>query len=168
MSSLFIRLLLSVIYSTLMLLSLETPKTINFPFVPNEKLLVLGVTILNHIMVVAWEITIYKLHVYLQWFIRPLLFVIFYSTLMWVSLGTLKPINFPFVPYGKLMVIGVTIFNHIVVAWENNYTNYTYNDETTMMTISCPSGTSVLIYSSISRSITNGIWCLEHLHWGLS
>ena len=53
MSSLFIRLLLSVIYSTLMLLSLETPKTINFPFVPNEKLLVLGVTILNHIMVVA-------------------------------------------------------------------------------------------------------------------
>ena len=36
---------------TLQCLSIGTHKTINFPFVPNEKLMVLGVTIFEHIII---------------------------------------------------------------------------------------------------------------------
>ena len=36
---------------TLKCLSIGTPKTINFPFVPNEKLMVLGVSIFEHIKI---------------------------------------------------------------------------------------------------------------------
>ena len=35
-------------------------------------------------------------------------------TLMCLSIGTPKTINFPFVPNGKLMVLGVHIFEHII------------------------------------------------------
>ena len=37
---------------TLLCLSIGTPKTINFPFVPNGKLVVLGVRIFKHIRVI--------------------------------------------------------------------------------------------------------------------
>ena len=36
---------------TLKCLSIETPKTFNFPFVPNGKLVVLGVPIFEHIII---------------------------------------------------------------------------------------------------------------------
>ena len=37
-------------------------------------------------------------------------------TLKCLSIGTPKPINFPFVPNGKLMFLGDTIFKYIRVA----------------------------------------------------
>ena len=36
-------------------------------------------------------------------------------TLKCLSIGTPKTINFPFVPNGKLMVLGVPIFEHIII-----------------------------------------------------
>ena len=38
-----------------------------------------------------------------------------YITLKCLSIGTPKTINFPFVPNGKLMVLGVPIFEHIKI-----------------------------------------------------
>ena len=38
-----------------------------------------------------------------------------HNTLKCLSIGTLKIINFPFVPNGKLMVLGVPIFEHIII-----------------------------------------------------
>ena len=37
--------------STLKCLSIETPKTINFPFVPNGKFMAIGVPIFEHIVI---------------------------------------------------------------------------------------------------------------------
>ena len=39
-----------------------------------------------------------------------------YYTLKCLSIGTPKTINFPFVPNGKLMVLGFSIFEHIIIA----------------------------------------------------
>ena len=36
-------------------------------------------------------------------------------TMKCLSIGTPKTINFPFVPNGKLMVLGVPIFEHIII-----------------------------------------------------
>ena len=36
-------------------------------------------------------------------------------TLKCLNIGTPKTINFPFVPNGKLMVLGVPIFKHIII-----------------------------------------------------
>ena len=38
-----------------------------------------------------------------------------FTTLKYLSIGTPKTINFPFVPNGKLMVLGVPVFEHIIV-----------------------------------------------------
>ena len=38
-----------------------------------------------------------------------------YHILKCLSIGTPKTINFPFVPNGKLMVLGVPIFEHIII-----------------------------------------------------
>ena len=37
------------------------------------------------------------------------------NTLKCLNIGTPKTINFPFVPNGKLMILGVPIFEHIIV-----------------------------------------------------
>ena len=37
------------------------------------------------------------------------------NTLKCLSIGTPKTVNFPFVPNGKLMVLGVPIFEHIII-----------------------------------------------------
>ena len=39
------------LFYTLKCLSIGTPKTINFPFVPNGKLMVLGVRLFEHMMI---------------------------------------------------------------------------------------------------------------------
>ena len=36
------------------------------------------------------------------------------NTLKCLNIGTPKAINFPFVPNGKLMILGVPIFEHII------------------------------------------------------
>ena len=36
-------------------------------------------------------------------------------TLKCFNIGTPKTINFPFVPNGKLMILGVPIFKHIII-----------------------------------------------------
>ena len=36
-------------------------------------------------------------------------------TLKCLSIGTHKTINFPFVPNGKLVVLGVPVFEHIII-----------------------------------------------------
>ena len=36
-------------------------------------------------------------------------------TLMCLNIGTPKTINFPFVPNGKLMILGVPIFEHMII-----------------------------------------------------
>ena len=38
-----------------------------------------------------------------------------WTTLKCLSIGTPKTINFPFVPNGKLMVLDVPIFEHIII-----------------------------------------------------
>ena len=38
-----------------------------------------------------------------------------YGTLMCLSIGTPKTINLPFVSNGKLMILGVPIFKHIIM-----------------------------------------------------
>ena len=43
--------LLSLVFTYPNVLSIGTPKTINFPFVPNGKLTVLGVPLFEHIMI---------------------------------------------------------------------------------------------------------------------
>ena len=42
---------IKVVYDTLKCLSIGTPKIINFPFVSNEILMILGVPIFNHIII---------------------------------------------------------------------------------------------------------------------
>ena len=37
------------------------------------------------------------------------------ATLKCLNIGTPKTINFPFVPNGKLMILGVPIFKHIII-----------------------------------------------------
>ena len=37
------------------------------------------------------------------------------ATLKCLNIGTPKTINFPFVPNGKLMILGVSIFEHIII-----------------------------------------------------
>ena len=38
-----------------------------------------------------------------------------WDTLKCLNIGTPKTINFPFVPNGKLMILGVPIFEHIII-----------------------------------------------------
>ena len=69
-------------------LNIGTLKAITFPFVPNVKLIILGVPKLGHI-----------------------------TALLCSNIGTPKITNFPFGTNGKLMVLGVPIFKHCRVNW---------------------------------------------------
>ena len=73
---------------TLKCLYIGTPKTINFPFVPNGKLMILGVPILEHITIRLKCAQI---------------------------LGHLKIISFTLGTNGKLLLLGVPILKHIIV-----------------------------------------------------
>ena len=79
--------------NTLKCLSIRTPKTINFPFVPNGKLMVLGVPIFEHII----------------------------SSLQYAQLlGYLKIINFTFRTNGNFIILGVPILRHFTVYYTVN------------------------------------------------
>ena len=71
-----------------MCLSIGTPKTIDFPFVPNVEFII---------------------------FRCPKLWAHYSLIIMCSNIGTPKIINFPFGTNGKLMVLGVPIFKHIRV-----------------------------------------------------
>ena len=75
---------------TLRCLSIGTPNTTIFPFIPNGKRMVIRIPIFKHII------------------IRPLCAQI---------LGHLKIINFPFGTNGNLLFLGVPILKHITVLW---------------------------------------------------
>ena len=71
-----------------MCLSIGTPKVMNFPFVPNEKLIIF----------------------------RCSKILAYYSRLMvCLNIGASKTLNFPFGTNGKLMVLGVPILKHFRV-----------------------------------------------------
>ena len=73
---------------TLKCLSIGTPKTINFPFVSNEKLMV---------------------------FMCPTFQAHYNEAVIYLNFGTPKIINFPFGTNGKFIILGVPILKHIRV-----------------------------------------------------
>ena len=75
--------------STLMCLSIGTPKIINFPFVPNGKLII---------------------------FRCPKIWAHYSLIIMWLNIGPSKNHHFPFGTSGKVVVLGVPILKHFRVS----------------------------------------------------
>ena len=62
-----------------------------------------------------------------------------------LNIGTPKTINFPFVPNGKLMILGVPIFEHIILRLECAQIlghliiiNFTFGTNGTFIAFRCP------------------------------
>ena len=84
-------------HTNLKCLNIGTPKTVNFPFVPNGKFMILGVPIFEHIII--------RLP-----FVPNGKFMI-----LGVPIFEHIIIRLPFVPNGKFMILGVPIFEHIII-----------------------------------------------------
>ena len=66
-------------------------------------------------------------------------------TLKCSSIGTPKIINFPFVPNGKLMILGVPIFEHIIIRLKSakilghlKIMNFPFGTNGKFITFRCP------------------------------